>query len=307
MFNKLFKTTHSPLIPADFSKLSARFVRSLAGTFTTDQPLRLWPLSDNREVILRRFWDSACVDFSQQAVGYQPDNLTMEMMREDDYLMGLLLLPTMEGSASISAALWLFGPVAFEDEDPYAQASARFFAMAEDKGTDSEAQLYELVNENLVESGQLASPDTSLFVETIIERHLHNQAIFKVKSGAPDMTEAMRSAMAQVPYFVEILENYPSVNKYSVKIKVVDGEAVEYFWLENTLWQGAKFHGTLGNDPTRVTTVTYGQPITVGSDEIVDWYYMWEGKMRGNYTLRVGLPYMDPQQAAKLMAILDEQ
>jgi uncharacterized protein YegJ (DUF2314 family) len=62
----------------------------------------------------------------------------------------------------------------------------------------------------------------------------------------------------------------------------------------------------VGNDPTLVKSVTYGQSMAIAPSGVYDWYYMWEGKMRGNYTLRAGLPYMDPNQVAKLLAILDE-
>ena len=307
MFNKLFKNARPTLSQRDFSKLSARFTRTLGASFCTDEPRRLWPLSENREVYLRKYWDLSCSDFGPQAAGYEPDRLSMEMMREGDHVMSLFLLPTMQGCVAISAGLWLFGPVASGEADPYAQAKTRFFAMAEDKGADSEAPIYEIVDEQLVESGQLAGPDLSLFIETIVERYLSNQAVFKVKTGDPDMAEAMQAAASQVPYFIDVLDNYPSVNQYSVKIKVVDGDDVEYFWLENTRWEGGMFHGTLGNDPTRVKTMTYGQPVSVAPDGVCDWYYMWDGKMRGNYTLRAGLPYMDPVQAAKFTAILAEQ
>lgn len=158
----------------------------------------------------------------------------------------------------------------------------------------------------LMETSSLAVADVSLFLDTIVGRCIEGQMVATVKTGDPDMSVAMDAAAAQIPYFIDVLDHYPAVREYSVKVRIEDAENVEYFWLENTRWEGGLFHGTLGNEPTRVSNVAYGQAMSVSPAEVRDWYYLWEGKMRGNYTLRAGLPYMDRAEAAKLSAILDD-
>lgn len=308
MLKKPIASSHQGLSPSEFSQLSATFICSLDETFRpAGSPLRLWPLSDNRDVFLRRFWDAMAADAGPKAIAFQPDELSVQIMREGDCLMGLMLLPSQLGSVGFSTAVWLFGPVEADAADPYAAANARFFAMAENRGSDSEARLYEVVDGGLAERGILATANIELFLHTVVERYVTGQAVATVRSGDPEMAEAMERAASLIPYFIDILENYPSVVDYSVKIRIAEGDEVEYFWLENTQWETGSFRGTLGNDPTRVTSVAYGQEMTATPDEICDWYYLWDGKMRGNYTLRAGLPYMDPTQAAKLSAILDDE
>jgi uncharacterized protein YegJ (DUF2314 family) len=302
----MHQNSSHPLDAANFSKLSAMFIRGLGEVFSSQEDIRLWPLSDSRGMFLRKFWDAAATDFGAPAPAISPEPLSIDMMREENYLLGLLQLPTMEGSICFSAGLWMLGPVAFGENNPYQNAQMRFFAMAEQVGSDSEARIYEMKDGDLEVSCMLARADVGLFLDTLVDRYLSGQLVATVRKGDAEMAAAMETAMSQVPYFINILENYPAVEQYSIKIRVEDKGEVEYFWLENTRWQAGHFHGTVGNDPTLVKSVTYGQSMAIAPSGVYDWYYMWDGKMRGNYTLRAGLPYMDPNQAAKLLAILDE-
>lgn len=292
--------------PGEFSELSAAFVQLISGMFHSPEPMRLWPLMENRNEMLGKFWQAAAEDYGPQAAAWRPDRLSVEMMREDNFLIGLMLLPTMQGSIGFTAGVWIIGPADPQNRESLISAPARFFAMAEQVGKAPDARIYEATPNGLVETGSLAVADVGLFLDTLVERCIKGQVVTTVKSGDPNMAAAMEAATAQVPYFIDVLENYPAVQEYSVKVKVEDAGEAEYFWLENTRWEGGLFHGTLGNDPTRVRNVAYGQSMSVAPDQVRDWYYFWEGKMRGNYTLRAGLPYMDPAQAAKLSAILDE-
>jgi uncharacterized protein YegJ (DUF2314 family) len=205
-----------------------------------------------------------------------------------------------------SAGAWLFGPTNPEATNVLEGGSARFFVMGEDKADASEARLYEVVDGELVQRGELSVPDEQLFLDTVVTRYLKGECTATVPSGDPDMEGAMETARSLTSYFIDTLQAYPAIEDYSVKVRIEDGGEVEYFWLENTRWEGGSFNGTLGNEPTRVGNVAYGQQLTVTPEQIHDWYYMWEGRMRGNYTLRASLPYLDPAQAEQLGAILDE-
>jgi uncharacterized protein YegJ (DUF2314 family) len=95
-------------------------------------------------------------------------------------------------------------------------------------------------------------------------------------------------------------------NQTSVKVPMVDGAAVEHFWLRNVSFnrKTAHFSGLIDNDPGMVRNVTIGQVVTVPAAQISDWLYMQDGRMYGNFTLRVLLPRMPPAEAQRLRATL---
>ena len=62
--------------------------------------------------------------------------------------------------------------------------------------------------------------------------------------------------------------------------------------------------GTIDNDPELVHNVKIGQKMTVDSSQVADWLYMKAGKMYGNFTVRVLLPKMAPEDQAKIRALM---
>ena len=44
--------------------------------------------------------------------------------------------------------------------------------------------------------------------------------------------------------------------------------------------------------------------MTVDSSQVADWLYMKAGKMYGNFTVRVLLPKMAPEDQAKIRALM---
>lgn len=122
--------------------------------------------------------------------------------------------------------------------------------------------------------------------------------VVTVDSNDAEMNAAMARARATIEPVLQKLEE-GSVDTFSVKVCIKDGEQVEYFWLNNIDFQDGIFTGTIDNPPERVHNVKLGQKITVKKGEIADWLYTKNGKMYGNYTLRVSLKKMPPEEAAK--------
>ena len=290
-----------------FESLSIKYAGFLAASLLyEDLEDPHWPLRDNANTVLGAIWsDVAASSGIPGAVSHQPDNLSLEVMRNGNHLIALMLLPGFSGCVCFTAGLWLIGPVDTAAADPLVNAVPRFFLMAEDRGRSGEAKLFEAISGSFEEKGALSVADARLFLTTVVQRYLGGSNVV-VWTGAGDtaMADAMDRARSLVSYFVDILNNYPTVREYSVKVRIEDEAGAEYFWLEDTVWQDGEFRGTIGNEPVRVRSVAVGQPIRVAPESVCDWYYMWEGKIRGNYTLRASLPYMDPEQAAKARTIL---
>ncbi len=127
--------------------------------------------------------------------------------------------------------------------------------------------------------------------------------VFRVDGKDEEMNAAMARARATIEPVLQKLEE-GSVDTFSVKVQVKDGEQVEYFWLNNIDFQDGIFTGTIDNDPEVVHNVKLGQKVTVKKGEIADWLYTKNGKMYGNYTLRVLLKKMPPEEVAKYRKIL---
>ena len=84
---------------------------------------------------------------------------------------------------------------------------------------------------------------------------------------------------------------------FSVKIAIRDGLEKEYFWIHPFVQSRSAFSGRINNTPRAAKQVSFGQVIQFSESEIVDWLYMENGKMRGNFTACAMLKREPPDQA----------
>ncbi len=63
-------------------------------------------------------------------------------------------------------------------------------------------------------------------------------------------------------------------------------------WLTDVSYSHGKFTGIINEDPQSVRNVKFGQKVTVEETEILDWMYLDDGELVGNFTLRVLLKRM---------------
>ena len=92
----------------------------------------------------------------------------------------------------------------------------------------------------------------------------------------------MRKAQSTLADFLKVAAApKPGTLGFSLKVAVREGERVEYFWITPFTNNGSQFSGEINNTPRVVHSVKLGQ--TAQSD-IVDWLYIENGMMRGNYT-----------------------
>ena len=92
----------------------------------------------------------------------------------------------------------------------------------------------------------------------------------------------MRKAQSTLADFLKVAAApKPGTLGFSLKVAVREDERVEYFWITPFTNNGSQFSGEINNTPRVVHSVKLGQ--TAQSD-IVDWLYIENGMMRGNYT-----------------------
>ncbi len=111
--------------------------------------------------------------------------------------------------------------------------------------------------------------------------------VTEVEFEDKDMNAAIDDARASLAEFVERLKNpKPTDESFSVKKMISDGEEVEHLWLTDVSYSDGKFTGIINEDPQSVSNVIFGQEVTVEEAEILDWMYLDDGALVGNFTLR---------------------
>jgi uncharacterized protein YegJ (DUF2314 family) len=127
--------------------------------------------------------------------------------------------------------------------------------------------------------------------------------MISVDSDDAQMNAAIAHAKATLSSFIKIYQS-SGADSYSIKLPITDKGQTEFFWLSDISYADGKFTGTIDNDPELVHNVKLGQKMTVDSSQVADWLYMKGDKMYGNFTMRVLLPKMSPDDQAKMRALM---
>ena len=130
--------------------------------------------------------------------------------------------------------------------------------------------------------------------------------VLSVAEDDPDMTAAISKSRSLLPQFWQVFYNREhGETDFSLKVKITDKGKAEHFWAVNVERKKGKIFGTINNDPEIVHNVKIGDRIPIPDDDISDWLYMQNGKMVGNYTLRVLFKQMPANGVEKYKAMLD--
>jgi uncharacterized protein YegJ (DUF2314 family) len=121
-----------------------------------------------------------------------------------------------------------------------------------------------------------------------------------VEDDDPEMLAAIAKARGSMPDFWQVFEKRPrGESNFSLKVKISDQKGTEFFWLNPIERKDGKTFGTINNDPDIVSSVKLGDRMQIPEADISDWLYMRDGKMVGNYTLRVLFKQMPANEVAK--------
>lgn len=119
----------------------------------------------------------------------------------------------------------------------------------------------------------------------VVVRNARPDEIAIVATEDPLMAAAFRKAQETLPDFLAVVrETRKSVTHMAVKIAVRDGGATEYFWIAPFAPSGTGFSGKINNTPRLVKTVRDGQTVAFAHADIVDWLYVEDGRMTGNFS-----------------------
>ena len=103
-----------------------------------------------------------------------------------------------------------------------------------------------------------------------------------------EMTAAIARARAELPQFWQVFERRErGESDFALKVGITDGNGTEHFWANEIARTNGQTMGTINNDANIVKKVKLGDRIVIPEADISDWTYTRDGKMAGNYTLRV--------------------
>ena len=116
-----------------------------------------------------------------------------------------------------------------------------------------------------------------------------------------DVSKATEEARKTVGELISVL-NDRSQGGYSfgIKILLVDGDIKEHMWISHLKYDNGEFTGILGNTPLKVHNVKLGHIVVVKKNDIIDWAYMKDRKMMGNFTLKALFPHMNPIEVTRI-------
>jgi uncharacterized protein YegJ (DUF2314 family) len=129
--------------------------------------------------------------------------------------------------------------------------------------------------------------------------------IFSVADNDPEMVAAIAKARASLSQFWDAFDHRePAEKGFALKVKITDKNGTEFFWLSDIERREGTNFGTIDNDPDTVRNVKLGERLAFPEADISDWLYLHDGKMVGNFTIRVLFKQMPADEVAKYKAIM---
>ena len=123
-----------------------------------------------------------------------------------------------------------------------------------------------------------------------------------VREGDPEMAAAVARARSQLPEFYRRLANPgPDEHRFAVKFDLAGSG--EMIWAGSLQRESGRLSGTLSNVPMH-PAYRQGQRIDIPESAIIDWGFVRGARMEGNFTTRVIIDRMPPEQAAETRAAL---
>ena len=120
------------------------------------------------------------------------------------------------------------------------------------------------------------------------------------------MNAAIAEAKASLPAFLTRLDAGDIGPGDSLKVGFPVDNGHEHIWVNQIARKGDELTGVLANEPNWMPGLHQGSPVTFAPDLVSDWSYEKDGKLWGNYTTRVMLPSLPPEDAAAVKANLSD-
>ncbi|MFN8353432.1 MAG: DUF2314 domain-containing protein [Spirosomataceae bacterium] len=112
--------------------------------------------------------------------------------------------------------------------------------------------------------------------------------IYNVTDTDNEMNDAIKTANLTLKKFNEALKsNNPNFRYFALKTRFDTPKGGEHIWISSISLKNDKYFGVVDNLPESTTEVKLGDTIQIKNDNISDWMYLENKKLRGGYTIRV--------------------
>lgn len=129
------------------------------------------------------------------------------------------------------------------------------------------------------------------------------QKTFSDKYDQAEMKVAIEQARATLPAFLERARHpQPGDEAFNIKVKLTDSGGTEHLWINELQLDHEPYTGKITMDAEILRNVRSGMLCKFTLDEVSDWMYMENGKMQGNFTLRVLMKSMPKEEADAMKA-----
>ena len=112
--------------------------------------------------------------------------------------------------------------------------------------------------------------------------------IYSVTDEDTEMNEAVTTAKQTLDKFNAALSSSnPDFIDFALKMRFDTPKGGEHIWVSHVTLKNNKYYGVIDNFPESTTDVKVGDTIQIVNDNISDWMYVENKKLRGGFTIRV--------------------
>lgn len=140
------------------------------------------------------------------------------------------------------------------------------------------------------------------FAQSLLDRINRGDTIVSIKQEDADMAAAIKRARATLPDFLALAQRpRPSTSAFGLKVGLKTENGREFVWVRPFKKDGEIYSGQLRNDVRSNKNLKFGDTITFSDNDIADWRYVDDGRMKGNFTTCVLLKQQSKHDARAFM------
>jgi uncharacterized protein YegJ (DUF2314 family) len=137
-----------------------------------------------------------------------------------------------------------------------------------------------------------------IFILLVLVSCGNNQTAKTERDGEPDiitvtdadteMNDAIKNANSTLSLFSQALKNpSPDAGYFALKKRFNTADGGEHIWVSSISIKDNEYFGVVDNLPEATADVKVGDTIQIENENISDWMYIENQKLRGGYTIRL--------------------
>jgi uncharacterized protein YegJ (DUF2314 family) len=98
-----------------------------------------------------------------------------------------------------------------------------------------------------------------------------DDSVMAIKADDAEMNAAISKAQSTLTNFIATLASpQPNQKSFLIKGRFTSGDNVEHIWVADISYDGKVFRGVIANDPEKITTLSFKQPVEVQQSQVSD-------------------------------------